>query len=296
LGSLICIDGLCSALQSMMDVTVNVEGAAGRCGPGNADCGSVNGLYSYDCMIRGVARFKKNEPPISFIERGSGFWMMRVDGQTRDNGFFYRRTADCKSPPTSGWVCNFPKSGLTVPTVQVYDPVSCRTSTGTVRKRSLEAVAGVQESVWKHRRFTDATIVCGQVRLEVHRSTLAAASPVFEAAFGSLMKEGTTAVYEINDVSPSAVEAMLRYIYTGTSSAAADDQPQLLELSVQYELESLCQETAEAMQVDVTASNVRERFVVLKRHADRAPVKASLSRMCKLLQDKSKQELLLALV
>ena len=48
----------------------------------------------------------------------------------------------------------------------------------------------------------------------VHRCTLAAASPIFEAAFASALQEGESTVYAIKESTPDADEAMLRFVYT----------------------------------------------------------------------------------
>jgi hypothetical protein len=60
------------------------------------------------------------------------------------------------------------------------------------KRRLLENVAATQERAWKARKFCDAELVCGATRIEVHRSTLAAASPVFAAAFSSALQEGAS--------------------------------------------------------------------------------------------------------
>ena len=69
--------------------------------------------------------------------------------------------------------------------------------------------------------------------MHIDRATLSAASPVFDAAFSSQMSEGNTATYEIKDSTPTAVEAMLRYIYIGDSDCLPDDLAFLLDLSSQ---------------------------------------------------------------
>ena len=58
------------------------------------------------------------------------------------------------------------------------------------------------------------------------------------------MGEGQSAVYEIRESSPAAVEAMLRYIYTGDFECPIAELPRLLDLSVQYELSFFSEEVA----------------------------------------------------
>eukprot|EP00927_Polykrikos_kofoidii_P062335 TRINITY_DN57140_c0_g1_i1.p1 TRINITY_DN57140_c0_g1~~TRINITY_DN57140_c0_g1_i1.p1 ORF type:complete len:254 (-),score=46.97 TRINITY_DN57140_c0_g1_i1:86-847(-) len=134
--------------------------------------------------------------------------------------------------------------------------------------QKLPATAGVQERAWKMRKFTDAEILVEGERFPVHRSTLCAASPVFDAGFSCDMEEGRTSVYEIKNASPAAVDAMLRFIYTGCLECSAQELPCLLELAVQYELSELRSILPGHFLNDVTQDNVRERGAVLKRLSD----------------------------
>ena len=53
------------------------------------------------------------------------------------------------------------------------------------------------------------------------------------------MQEGQSAAYEIKESSPAAVEAMLRYIYTGDFECPSAELELLLDLAVQYEIADL---------------------------------------------------------
>ena len=108
------------------------------------------------------------------------------------------------------------------------------------------------------------------MHIAVHRATLSAASPVFDAAFSSQMSEGNTATYEIEDSTPTAVEAMLRYIYIGDSDCLPDDLAFLLDLSAQYELDDLCAEVLERMAKDLTSWQAKE--IDLKDESDGSAV------------------------
>merc|ERR1719506_824878 len=90
------------------------------------------------------------------------------------------------------------------------------------RKRNLSDAVSLseqQERLWTERKFTDAEVVAGDARFAVHRATLCAASPVFDAAFTSSMEEGASATYTVRDADPAAVEALLRFLYTGAACA-----------------------------------------------------------------------------
>ena len=60
---------------------------------------------------------------------------------------------------------------------------------GCGRKRKLweaTSMSSQQERLWTQRRFTDAEVVVGLARFDVHRSTLCSASPVLAATSTSL--------------------------------------------------------------------------------------------------------------
>ena len=143
--------------------------------------------------------------------------------------------------------------------------------------RPQRNVTASQERAWKHRKFTDAVVVCDGARIPVHRATLASASPVFDAAFTSTLIEGQLAVYEIQESSSATVEAMLSYIYTWQVTAAAENTASLLELAVQYELSDLYGFAAKRLLDDLTEDNVRERMLVLKRHRAKQSVHQALA-------------------
>merc|ERR1712061_458036 len=103
--------------------------------------------------------------------------------------------------------------------------------------------------------------------------------------------------YEIKESSPAAVEAMLRYIYTGDCECPVLELPRLLDLSVQYELSDLCEVVASQLATDVTPENVRERLAAMKRYQDKPCVKQSLHAVLQVIKTSDVvDELLLALV
>eukprot|EP00746_Dinoflagellata_sp_MGD_P081924 gnl/MRDRNA2_/MRDRNA2_32547_c0_seq1.p1 gnl/MRDRNA2_/MRDRNA2_32547_c0~~gnl/MRDRNA2_/MRDRNA2_32547_c0_seq1.p1 ORF type:complete len:232 (-),score=18.96 gnl/MRDRNA2_/MRDRNA2_32547_c0_seq1:261-956(-) len=165
----------------------------------------------------------------------------------------------------------------------------------STRQTKSSNVVAVQERVWKERKFTDAVVVCDGQRFDVYRATLSAASPVFEVAFSSNMEEGRSAVYNIKESTPAAVESMLRFIYTGSISVmvSEDDVAPLFDLAIQYGLQELANDCASKLIVNVTKQNVHARTQLLKRHSGSSTeVKKAWDRMVDMLQ--SKRELLVA--
>lgn len=164
------------------------------------------------------------------------------------------------------------------------------------RKRNLDDVVKIQERAWRERKFTDAEIVCDGRRMPVHRATLSAASPVFDAAFSSSLSEGQSAVYEIRESTPEAVETMLRYIYTGDIDAADTAWAPLLDLAAQYQLGNLIKEASACLLSGLSTENVKVRAAALRRHQQHAAVNDALKCFCDALRKDQSNDLLLALM
>lgn len=232
-----------------------------------AGSGLVNGKYSH-VGINGIA-YQNCDKTIDIRQTASGRW--GICGSTSGH-VYYTHSSHSVNPPAIGWVCT--SAGASPAPTVTYSRDG--TSLNTNRKRSAMSVCNVAEQAWKQRKFTDASIICEDERIPVHRAMLCAASSVFDAAFCSNLDEGKTATYEVKESSKGAVEAMLRFIYTGLHECPADDLPFLLELSVLYELESLCADVSSLLSGGVNATNVRARAAVLKRHGDRQHVAEAL--------------------
>merc|ERR1712224_312289 len=81
------------------------------------------------------------------------------------------------------------------------------------------------------------------------------------------MQEGISREYTISDSHPHAVEALLRYCYTG--EFALSDKAVLhhvFKLAQMYEVANLRGEAAAAMMDGITTENVRERGRALKEN------------------------------
>jgi len=122
----------------------------------------------------------------------------------------------------------------------------------------------IMRSVWEEREFTDAEVRCGGKNFRVHRCILSAAAPFFRAVFSGTMQEAITGVLDIDDAPSSAVEAMLRYIYTGTLGDA--DAKHVLPLAHRYEIDSLVKSCAQKMLDDLNETNIAEIIVQLRKY------------------------------
>lgn len=156
------------------------------------------------------------------------------------------------------------------------DPPAPVVTKHSKRKRDAHDISTVQQKLWKDKKFTDAEVVCAGERISIHRAQVCAASPVLDAAFTSMMKEGQTCVYTIKDSCPEAVKHMLEYMYTGSCEAASAE---LLDLAIQYQVEGLAASTADTLAQHICVQNVRKVVLVLKRHQDHEYVKRALDKL-----------------
>lgn len=111
--------------------------------------------------------------------------------------------------------------------------------------------------------FTDAIISGGDGHeLAVHRNVLAAASPVFQKAFSSHMREGLEMKIIIADASTTAVHALLAFIYEGTLDPT--QAIPLLPLAHRYELMDLVARCASCIVDNLTVETLVDAIVALK--------------------------------
>lgn len=135
----------------------------------------------------------------------------------------------------------------------------------------------MMHEVWQQRCFSDCKISCGTTVLQCHRSILAAASPVWRTAFESDFREGHEALIRIDDVEPSSVEDVLKYVYTGefeTSDVAA-----VLALAHRYEIPHLVGVCSRQMLKAVTVENVAGFVSALAKFHDHPEVAEFWSRL-----------------
>eukprot|EP00747_Dinoflagellata_sp_TGD_P004808 gnl/TRDRNA2_/TRDRNA2_112084_c0_seq1.p1 gnl/TRDRNA2_/TRDRNA2_112084_c0~~gnl/TRDRNA2_/TRDRNA2_112084_c0_seq1.p1 ORF type:complete len:252 (+),score=37.33 gnl/TRDRNA2_/TRDRNA2_112084_c0_seq1:45-758(+) len=159
----------------------------------------------------------------------------------------------------------------------------------------LEDIASQQKRIWENRMFADATISSSGMQFPVHRAVLAAASPVFERAFSGPMKEGKSANIDIKDSTPAAVEAMLRFIYTGdlelpdanesTALSSSEELVPLISMAMLYEQYALSTIVAELLVQGLTPENAQNRNRALKLHKDSPAVKPAFQKLLQKLRE-----------
>lgn len=93
--------------------------------------------------------------------------------------------------------------------------------------------------LFKNSTLSDFNIIIGNKRLEVHKSILAARSPVFHAMFFSKMRENNEDEVVIEDIEYNVMKELLRYIYCGEVENLNKLKEPLLKAADKYQIVNL---------------------------------------------------------
>jgi len=83
--------------------------------------------------------------------------------------------------------------------------------------------------------LTDVEFLIGDESISAHRSILSTRSPVFAGMFASGMKEARTGQVRIDDVDLDSFRFFLRFLYTGTLVATAE-QAKIFAVADKYQV------------------------------------------------------------
>merc|ERR1711865_601642 len=89
-----------------------------------------------------------------------------------------------------------------------------------------------------------------------HRNVLAATSPVFARMLKSGFRESTEQRIDIGESQPGAVQAMVKFIYTGELESKDEDMVPLLKLADRYDIQALALICVERALLKLDANNV----------------------------------------
>ncbi|XP_025082402.1 protein roadkill-like [Pomacea canaliculata] len=115
--------------------------------------------------------------------------------------------------------------------------------------------------------FSDVYLCVGGHDFRVHKSILAARSPVFYAMFEHEMTESKRNRVEITDVDHDVMREMLRFIYTGKAPNLEKMADELLAAADKYALERLKVMCEEALCTNLMIDNVCEILVLADLHS-----------------------------
>lgn len=139
------------------------------------------------------------------------------------------------------------------------------------RKVDIESLQPqkIARNLWSSKDFADAHIVCGKTSIPVHRCVLAAASPFFDRAFKSSMKEGANARISIEDAEPAVLELLLSFLYTGRFESGFDKHAtSVLPLAHRLEIPDVVEHCGCILAERLTAENIASHISILRPFCD----------------------------
>eukprot|EP00930_Biecheleria_cincta_P060891 TRINITY_DN46477_c0_g1_i1.p1 TRINITY_DN46477_c0_g1~~TRINITY_DN46477_c0_g1_i1.p1 ORF type:complete len:316 (-),score=29.64 TRINITY_DN46477_c0_g1_i1:15-962(-) len=140
--------------------------------------------------------------------------------------------------------------------------------------------------LWEDRVFCDLTITVATRSFSAHRAMLAAASPVFRRMLEVPMREKHEHRIEI-DAPPEAVEAVLKYIYTGEEPTGLESLD-VLPLAHRYELNNLTAACTSMLIWQFSPSNAQAIIQTLRPFKDSEPIKKAWNDMIALAEKDSR--------
>ena len=128
--------------------------------------------------------------------------------------------------------------------------------------------------LWENKSFHDCEVVCGETVFPCHRAVLAHSSPVMERMFGSEMAEAQSRRIVVGDSSPSCVNGLLEFMYTGIVTVCDKSDLGLLRLADLYQLDALLLDCVGVAIETLSINNVAEVARALRPFKDRSNVSA----------------------
>ena len=114
------------------------------------------------------------------------------------------------------------------------------------------------KSLFNDRELSDFTIVVNKREFPVHRSVLAARSPVFRALITTDMKEKRESKVVLHDIDEELTEQLLHFIYTGSAPKIKEMANRLSILADYFDLPDLKLYCAQTLFSELSEDNVLE--------------------------------------
>ena len=114
-------------------------------------------------------------------------------------------------------------------------------------------------------KFADFVFKVENENISAHKVILTARSPVFAAMFQYDMQENRTNETEITDVTPAALKALLRFIYTGQCEVG-NLAEELLSAADKYDIRELKQICAKELGKKLTVDNAVDLLILSDLH------------------------------
>ena len=135
-----------------------------------------------------------------------------------------------------------------------------KTATTRARRKLGQDLASLLDD-----KYSDFVFKVENVKIAAHRVILAARSPVFDAMFQHDMKEKRTNETEIEDATPAAFKALLRFIYTGHCEVGMLAE-ELLVAANKYDIQDLKEICAKELHKKLTVDNAVHLLILSDLH------------------------------
>lgn len=136
--------------------------------------------------------------------------------------------------------------------IQITEP--CTVPADTIREQICES--------YKDRLFTDVTLRCQEEEFKVHKLILASQSPIFRRMFEVDMKEKSSGIVDISDLSPAAASDLVSFLYSGSAPNVNTVAVELLNAAKKYELPRLYAICENELKMKIQVSNVIETLLL----------------------------------
>ncbi|PNH05066.1 Kelch-like protein 30 [Tetrabaena socialis] len=227
---------LVSSLQPGPDVIVGLAFDGGISSGAGSSSSSGSLLFATQTAVYRLPLGDPSADPtlLAGAERAAG----AVDGRGGDARFF-PHTASCWTLP-----CSHAAAASLLPTVPPGPPPrTLPTDLAALLARQPDGTA-------------DVTIMVGDRTFHAHRGLLCARSDYFQQRFGTDFADGSTHQISLPDADPDALEAVLRFAYTGTADIPAVQAAGVAELADRLLLPELREQALAVLEASITAVTV----------------------------------------
>ena len=141
-----------------------------------------------------------------------------------------------------------------------YNCLKEKPETPRARSKLCEDLASALDD-----KYADFVFKVENEKIAAHRVILAARSTVFAAMFQCDMKENKTNETEIEDMTPAAFRALLRFIYTGHCEVG-NLAEQLLIAANKYDIQDLKEICVKELRMKLTVDNAVDLLILADLH------------------------------
>jgi len=143
--------------------------------------------------------------------------------------------------------------------------------------------------------FADwCTIRVSNHDFKIGKNKVMAFSSVFEAMFKSGMQEARTGIIMMNDTSPKAIQAMIKYVYTQKVTVSKEDAFELYSLADKYDIEGLKVKCSRILINGLNINNAFDYLALSINHNDEAFKQRVLDYLTSNMSDEKFKELILS--